>query len=168
MIIASVGGVTLSLMGTPFYWLVNGRGAVMFFFVLSGFIQLEQIHICVETAGAGMVLFAVLACAPLAKPLSSNVGKWLGILSFPVYLVQISVLNSISSKLYIETVAMSSVPRFVLMAGVTVVIIGLLSLPFVFIDRWWVGLTNRVSHALINGRVAPAQMVPANPVVSSA
>jgi len=81
--------------------------------------------------------------------LSSRIGKALGDLSFPIYLVHFLVLCSIGCYVWINL--FRTYGREVAALAVPVTFVGsvIFAIPFIIFDRWWTANVNRIAAAII-------------------
>lgn len=79
-------------------------------------------------------------------PLSGKIGRWLGKLSFPLYLVHVPVILSISSLVFValHDLGTGTPVALALTYGVTLAASLTLSLPFVWLEAWWLPRLNRL------------------------
>jgi peptidoglycan/LPS O-acetylase OafA/YrhL len=97
-----------------------------------------------HTAGSACIIFATMANARIFNSLNGHVCRFIGRLSFPLYLIHVLVICSLSSSLY---VAMSSTGYASWMTlgavfGVTAVLSIAISIPLAWLDEWWVRQVN--------------------------
>ncbi|MCX8507672.1 MAG: acyltransferase [Rhodobacteraceae bacterium] len=106
--------------------------------------------------GGFFVLLAVLCCQGLSAPLSGKIGSTLGAISFPIYLVHLLVIVTVSSGLYVQ-LQPAGLGRYTLLAIEIAVTLGVslvIAEPFRWIDRWWVPALNRLVTRLETARQA--------------
>ena len=102
----------------------------------------------INVVGSALVILGLNVCKNAAEPLSGTVGKRLGELSFPLYLVHTLVILSASSFAFVALAPVSPSAALVLAALVTFCCSLVALLPFIFIDRWWVRSLNAVAKKL--------------------
>jgi peptidoglycan/LPS O-acetylase OafA/YrhL len=87
------------LLGAP------GRGAAERWDlpIVSGALAIGEPRGLFPVLAAGLLLYAVLCLRSLSSLLSSPVARWLGRISFALYLVHVPLLYTIIATLYIET-----------------------------------------------------------------
>jgi len=120
--------------------------------VLGAALCLTSDHGAATTVASLLLMVALLGCRPLATRLSGRAGAVLGALSFPLYLVHTLVILSVSSLVYAELTA-ASFPDFAVAVATlasTLVVSGILCIPFAILDARWTAWLN----AAVNGLVA--------------
>ena len=87
------------LLGAP------GRGAAerWDFPIVTGMFAIGESRGLLPVLAAGLLLYAVLSLRSLAFALSTPVARWLGRISFALYLVHVPLLYTIIATLYMET-----------------------------------------------------------------
>jgi len=75
--------------------------------------------------------------------LSGRYSAWLGELSFPLYLVQVSAITSVASYVYLQMGPYAA-------AVMSIVGTVALSIPLIYFNRWWVALLNRCAASLFS------------------
>jgi peptidoglycan/LPS O-acetylase OafA/YrhL len=106
-------------------------------------------------SAATMIL--LLGVSSLERRLSGPVGLFLGRLSFPLYLVHVLVILSVTSAAY-TAFTEYGLPHWGILAlclALTLAVSLLAALPFMAIERVWVSTLNRWSRALVQ-RFMPA------------
>lgn len=102
--------------------------------------------------GAAGVLFAVLACPPLTARLHGPFGRWLGEMSFPVYLVHVHVICSLTSALYLGVAGWPRPVVLFLLLGFTLILSLIAAEPYRRLEHWWVPFLNRVVQRARTGQ----------------
>jgi peptidoglycan/LPS O-acetylase OafA/YrhL len=100
---------------------------------------------------SAIAIVSVAGCHVLAKTLSGRLGRFLGSMSFPIYLVQIVVICSIGSYAYVATVTFLPFP-FPGLFACLVCVVGtfLAALPLRSFDLWWVPTISRISSSILD------------------
>jgi peptidoglycan/LPS O-acetylase OafA/YrhL len=93
---------------------------------------------------AGLLLQSVGAVAVIAalrsdleRGLSGRFARWLGQLSFPVYLVQVIAICTLGSATFVWAADAPPAVRFACTAAATLALTVVLALPFALLDAWW-------------------------------
>lgn len=97
------------------------------------------------TAGSALIIFATMCNRQMFGLWNGRFSRWLGKMSFPFYLVQIPVLGSASSYLYLRLVHSGLGSRAILCTDFTgtIAVSLLASIPLSRFDDWWVRTLNR-------------------------
>ena len=96
----------------------------------------------VRTTGAALLLWSLVRAGD--TPAINRAGRWLGSISFPLYLVHVPVLASIGCGLLLR-VGDSTLSR--LAAGVATLIVSIaISIPLALFDRRWTTLVNTTAR----------------------
>lgn len=111
---------------------------------------------CVNNWGAlvfasSATMILLLGIPSLANRLSGPIGVFLGVLSFPLYLVHVLVLLSVTSTAYLALTDYG-VARWVILLAclVTTWAVSLAAaLPLVVVERKWVKWINQAAHSLV-------------------
>jgi len=100
--------------------------------------------IVVHTLGSCAIIFATMANAKLFDSLNGTFFRVLGQISFPLYLVHLLVISSISSFTFSELHwhGLSQIPLLSITFFVTLIVSVLASIPLMKIDDWWVSFLN--------------------------
>jgi peptidoglycan/LPS O-acetylase OafA/YrhL len=93
---------------------------------------------------SAILIMGLSVCKCAAGPLSGAVGKRLGEISFPLYLVHTLVILSAASFTFTVFAPVAPGLALVVAAIVTAGCSVAALLPFVFIDRWWVSWLNSI------------------------
>jgi len=96
-----------------------------------------------HSIAAVCVISIVQHNAAIKRMMSGRFGQWLGYMSFAIYLVQITVICSISSDTFIALAGASQLVRICLTFVVTVAATFALAAPLAILDHWWVRTLNR-------------------------
>ena len=99
---------------------------------------------------SAIAIISVEGCHYLAETLSGRWGRFLGSMSFPIYLVQIVVICSIGSYAYVATTTILPFPFPALCASV-VCVAGtfLAALPLRSFDFWWIPAIGKISSSIL-------------------
>ena len=103
------------------------------------------LRVVLHSIGAALALLLFLHVPMVKRVMSGEVGRKLGLMSFPIYLSQILVICSISSWTYDALVHTPPVLRILVCLCVTLVGTVLLALPLAALERWWLQLLGRFS-----------------------
>jgi peptidoglycan/LPS O-acetylase OafA/YrhL len=101
-------------------------------------------QIAFHTVGSACIIFATMANVRIFASLSGGVCRWLGKLSFPLYLMHVVVICSLSSFLYLLLSGwgvwswLTLTLVFLVTAAASVAV----SIPLARLDDWWVGQVN--------------------------
>jgi peptidoglycan/LPS O-acetylase OafA/YrhL len=111
----------------------------------------DRMQTLLFTAGAICLIVATMASRPLYALLDRAPFRLLGLLSFPLYLVHIPVICSLSSALYLwlHAQGVGGTAQLVAVFAVTVLATVGLSLPLLRFDRWWVALVDAGARRLL-------------------
>lgn len=104
-----------------------------------------------DSLGSLVIIATVLTCSPVSRSLSGRLGAVLGRYSFPIYLVHPMVICSASSFVYVALMS-SDTPKVLILAItalVTAVATILCSMPFAWLESWWVPTLNRQAKRLL-------------------
>ncbi|MBS0638813.1 MAG: acyltransferase [Proteobacteria bacterium] len=100
-------------------------------------------------ATATGLIAAVSACTPFRRALSGPVGRWLGVMSFPIYLVHLPVLLSAGCATYLTTLRFGTNLASAALAAVTVLGTLLVAAVLTRLDRRWVRQLNRLADRVV-------------------
>ena len=94
-----------------------------------------------------LLITAVLGCREVQALLSGRIARWLGQVSFPIYLFHVPIIYSLGSWVYIR-VALASNARLATAPAALSVVLATLIVATVAarFDRWWVRVINRVAQ----------------------
>lgn len=110
-----------------------------------GFVS-APLTMVIHTVGGVALIAAVMMTPAICRSLSNEMGRWLGRMSFPVYLMQIVVICSISSITYLNLSWAAEQLRVVITLAVTLVATSIAALPLVLLEVWWVPFLNRIAR----------------------
>ncbi len=104
-----------------------------------------------NTLASIFVIVSLLGNRALADRLSGRLGALVGKLSFPLYLVHVLVILSVSSFVFERLLSAGSSMIVASCATllVTVLVSGLVSLPFALLDTVWVSWLNRMARSVV-------------------
>lgn len=94
----------------------------------------KTVSIVIFSIGSGSIILATMGNTRLFLSMDNAFMRYLGRISFPIYLVHLLVLGSVSSWLYIEIFRSGGVALF----ATTLAFCIALSLPLAAFDEWWV------------------------------
>jgi peptidoglycan/LPS O-acetylase OafA/YrhL len=117
------------LLGFP----ANGFAALLHLPHMYARLTLGNTNSYFATAGAALILYAVLFSPRLSAALSSRVPHFLGVVSFPLYLVHVPLLYTVMSVLYLRLIPFSA-GSLALFVGTFLV----LSFLFAFAGERWI------------------------------
>jgi peptidoglycan/LPS O-acetylase OafA/YrhL len=116
------------------------------YLVLAALPEKDQVlaGIYLQSMGA----FALIAAlrSDLEPLVDGHVARWLGRLSFPIYLVQVIAICTLGSDVFVWTATMPTVVHYGATAVVTLAMTMLLAIPFAYLDEWWRRLVGRVTR----------------------
>lgn len=107
-----------------------------------------------HTLGSIAIIFATMANRALFESLNGRFWRELGKLSFPLYLVQMLVIGSISSFAYIQLqqIGLDDGVAMVCVFAITAAFCVGISIPLSRLDDWWVSAINAQCSRIIAGR----------------
>jgi len=107
-------------------------------------------------AGAALMIMLLLGNPALKRVFSKSWAVWLGLLSFPIYLLHGPILLSVGATSFLGGLGRLGEAGSALAAAVVSILLTLLcALPLVWVDRVWTGVLGRA------GRVFTRKAVPA-------
>ena len=106
----------------------------------------KNIQLVINSLGAGLVLFSLMANAKIYGLLNGKFCYYLGKFSFPLYLVHALVICSFSSWVYLQLhqAELSSKIMLMILFILTFLVSVLASIPLVFFDQFWLKQLNRL------------------------
>lgn len=108
----------------------------------------------INVVGAAMLIVVVETCASIRNALSGPASRFLGDLSFPIYLVHVLVICSLGSVIYLWAGAFPAALAAFIMSI-------LVSLPLIAFNNWWTDHVNSATDSVIReqpaGSVFPAR-----------
>jgi peptidoglycan/LPS O-acetylase OafA/YrhL len=116
-------------------------------------------------AGAALMIIVLLGNPLLRRAFSKSWAVWLGLLSFPIYLLHGPIMLSAGAATFNTAVSTIGHPASILAAAAISIALTLgCALPLVWIDKAWTRLLNRATKPLITNRpegwVSPAKRPP--------
>lgn len=104
------------------------------------------VEIVLHTLGAGLIILSIVSNSKIYEYLNSNFCKYLGIFSFPLYLVHTLVICSLSSFLYLQLnqLGYSGNLALSILFGTTFLASAIVAIPIVIFDKFWLGVINRL------------------------
>ena len=114
-------------------------------------------------AGSALLIFAAMGSRGMARGLSGSAARWLGRLSFPIYLVHVPVLCSLGAYIYIRVFNLGGAQAALLAASVATLSGTILTaIPLAWFDRWWVRRLNLAVNYVSNRSMPLDPSVPPN------
>jgi peptidoglycan/LPS O-acetylase OafA/YrhL len=102
--------------------------------------------------GAAILIFVIETFPPIRNLLSGLLSRFLGELSFPIYLVHFLVICSLGSSIYIRFGAISA-------AVAAIACSTILSLPLIVFNKWWIKNVNEVTILIMRERPVANQLL---------
>jgi peptidoglycan/LPS O-acetylase OafA/YrhL len=110
--------------------------------------KIKGMHVTIFAAA--MLVLAVQTCKPLGAFLSRPLFRFLGAISFPLYLIHLPILLSAGSAVYLAVAAWESgIPPGLAASLVVVVVSVLAAMPLAVADKRWVSWLGRWVDALM-------------------
>ena len=111
-----------------------------------------KIEIVVHSIGSSLIIFAITANSKVYESLNNRLCNYLGVFSFPLYLVHTLVICSFSSFVYIQFKHSIDGQHLVALSffGLTLIASILASVPLVVFDRLWVLRVNQVVRRIFH------------------
>jgi peptidoglycan/LPS O-acetylase OafA/YrhL len=99
---------------------------------------------------AAVAIVSVKGYPVLPRSLSGRIGAFLGSMAFPIYLMQVVVICSVGSYVFVEMAKVLAAPYPALLACI-VCVVGtfVAALPLRRFDLWWVPTINRISASVL-------------------
>ncbi|WP_022722745.1 acyltransferase [Rhodopseudomonas sp. B29] len=107
-------------------------------------LQPLRLRVLFHTVAAVLLINAFLSLGSIRMLFGGQIGKALGFLSFPIYLVQIPIICSLSAFVFLKMDGTPDSLKVIATFAVTVAATLLLALPVAYFDRWWVRTLNRL------------------------
>jgi peptidoglycan/LPS O-acetylase OafA/YrhL len=106
----------------------------------------------INSLGSIFIIFATMSNRKLFQYLNGKFFKYLGKISFPLYLIHPLVIFSISSYayLYCSAVGMGTQVKIFEVFVITAVVSIALSIPLSMFDDWWVKQVNAISRKMLH------------------
>lgn len=121
--------------------------------VLVAIIALSTKDLHLLTLGSAAIMILLLQPGFENGPMSGRFGRWLGRISFPLYLVHTLVILTVSSALFAAlTAAGIDRPLVLAICAFATVAVSLVACqPFVLLERWWIPTLNRIVRQIVRG-----------------
>jgi peptidoglycan/LPS O-acetylase OafA/YrhL len=101
-------------------------------------------------AGAGLMIVLLLGNPFLRRVFSGSWAVWLGVLSFPIYLLHGPIMLSVGATSFLNCLSwLSEAESAVLAAAVSIALTLACALPLVWVDKAWTGMLGRVARVLV-------------------
>lgn len=128
--------------------------------LLPGLVQ-AHLALPMHTIGACLIILATMANGQIFRSLDGYIFRLLGRMSFPLYLVHLLVIGSISSYVYIRLnhAGLGAVTLLAITFAVTVLVSILASVPLLRLDEWWVQQINSRINPKNHGASAGAPSI---------
>lgn len=128
--------------------------------LLPGFVQ-SRLELPMHTIGSGLIILATMANVQIFRSLDGRICRSLGKLSFPLYLVHLLVIGSISSYIFVRLnhSGFDASTILIITLAVTLIVSVLASVPLLRFDEWWVGQINFRIHSKFYGRSAASDAI---------
>ncbi len=119
--------------------------------------------------GAVLIILVLLGNPFLRRVFSKSWAVWLGLLSFPIYLLHGPVMLSAGAASFNGGLGALGEARAAVMAAlVSVAITLLVALPLVWVDKAWTGVLGRVTKIFARAKVvAPGDVIGEHPVAKA-
>lgn len=117
-------------------------------------------HWSALVAASTVTMILLLCVSSLEQRMSGPIGLFLGKLSFPLYLVHVLVMVSVTSAAYVELgeYGLDTWKVLTVCLAITWAVSLLAALPFMALEKVWVPVLNRWSRTLIQRLMPPAVM----------
>lgn len=143
-------------LGNKAAWVLGGLGLYLFSFTyeqallihapLKLFLSAKYCHF-VWDAGAALMIVVLLGNAAVRRVFSGRWAVWLGLLSFPIYLLHGPILLSAGSVAFMDEVGRLGMAGAAVTAAISSILLTLLcALPLAWVDRHWTGLLSRLTR----------------------
>lgn len=106
-----------------------------------------RLRVLLHTIAAALLINAFLSASSIRTLFGGRAGKMLGFLSFPIYLVQIPIICSVSALVFSKMDGAPQSLKLIATFAATVACTVLLALPVAYFDRWWVRKLNKLVAA---------------------
>ena len=109
-------------------------------------ILVANIQIILNSIGSGLVIFSIMSNLKIYELMNGKIYKYLGQLSFPLYLVHTLVICSISSYSYcfLKQENYSNQATLIILFGLTFTVSLLAAMPLIFFDKHWLNLIDKI------------------------
>ena len=116
-------------------------------------------------AGAALIIVVLLGNPAMRRVFSGSWAVWLGLLSFPIYLLHGPILLSAGSVVFMDGVGRLGMAAAALMAAFCSILLTLLcALPLAWVDKVWTKLLSRMSKPFIRARAGTLPAAQSPPV----
>lgn len=116
---------------------------------------------------AALIIMVLLGNPSVRNVFSKNWAIWLGLLSFPIYLLHVPIMLSAGAASIMSAVVAWGVTGAVLVAvAVTIALTLACALPLAWVDKAWTGMLGRVTGALIKRCRASPPVASGSPAAS--
>ena len=114
-------------------------------------IQPAKIEIIAHSIGSSMIIFAIMTNSKIYHFLNNRFCNYLGVFSFPLYLVHTLVICSFASYVYLLFNQLGYSQNLILatLFGLTFAVSILASIPLVIFDKFWINLLNRFTKRIL-------------------
>jgi len=113
-------------------------------------------------AGAVLMIAVLLGNPALRRVFSKTWAVWLGLLSFPIYLLHGPIMLSVGSASFLFGLGKLGVAGSAVMAAVFSILLTLAcAVPLVWVDRVWTGALGRVTKIFVQRPARAVDVVPA-------
>ena len=119
---------------------------------ITPFVNFKLLSTFIHTIGSSFLIFGVMTNRLIYDGLNGKISYFLGQISFPLYLIHILVISSISSYLYINLYQLGiDASSAIALTFFSLIFSSVfLSLPVIYLDRLWVNFINRFIASLVN------------------
>ncbi|HUW80622.1 MAG TPA: hypothetical protein VMV54_06990, partial [Acidocella sp.] len=101
-------------------------------------------------AGAALMIFLLLGNPFLKRLFSRSWAVWLGLLSFPIYLLHGPIMLSAGASSFLSGLSRLGVAGSAMMAALVSIALTLVcALPLVWVDRVWTGVLSRATKVFV-------------------
>lgn len=113
-----------------------------------------NIELILHSIGSCLIIFVMMANSKIYQLLNGKFCNYLGVFSFPLYLVHTLVICSFGSYafLYLSHLEGLAIPVMPFLFGLILFASILASIPLVVFDRFWLNLVNQVSRKIFRAQ----------------
>jgi peptidoglycan/LPS O-acetylase OafA/YrhL len=112
-------------------------------------------------AGAVLMILLLLGNPFLRRVFSGSWAVWLGVLSFPIYLLHGPIMLSVGATSFLNCLSwLGEAESAVLAAAVSIALTLACALPLAWVDKAWTGMLGRVARVFLGGRAEIPKVVP--------
>lgn len=112
-------------------------------------------------AGAVLMIVLLLGNPFLRRVFSGSWAVWLGVLSFPIYLLHGPIMLSVGATSFLNCLSrLGEAESAVLAAAVSIVLTLACALPLAWVDKAWTGMLGRAARVFLGGRAEIPKVVP--------